>query len=67
MAHVSAAVGNKHGCPTDSRELVGEEVIARFSETVARELPAAADRDGGKATPGPITGPSHLFADILSL
>lgn len=48
VAHVSAAVGNKHGCRTDSRELAGEEVIARFSETAAPEFPAAADRDGGK-------------------
>jgi len=33
VAHVSAAVGNKHGCGRDSGELVDEELIARFSET----------------------------------
>lgn len=41
VAHVSAAVGCKHGCGT----VVDEEVIAGFSEPAALELPAAAARD----------------------
>ena len=67
MAHVSAAVGSKHGCGTDGRELADEEVIAKFSETAALELPAAAARDRGKAAPGLIPGPCQLLADVLSL